>query len=76
MWDSIKPPAIYLFETQTHCSIKLLYIKKIFFSLALPIHSAADFLATKDPNTEEEQEENTPIYEKFDALLHGSKSKL
>ncbi|XP_035210983.1 zygotic DNA replication licensing factor mcm3-like [Stegodyphus dumicola] len=42
----------------------------------LPIHSAADFLATKDPDAEEEQEENTPIYEKFDALLHGSKAKM
>ncbi|KAG8178125.1 hypothetical protein JTE90_020830 [Oedothorax gibbosus] len=42
----------------------------------LPIHTAADFLATKDPNAEEEQEENTPIYEKFDALLHGSKAKM
>ncbi|KAF8767426.1 DNA replication licensing factor MCM3 like protein [Argiope bruennichi] len=42
----------------------------------LPIHTSADFLATKDPDAEEEQEENTPIYEKFDALLHGSRSKM
>ncbi|GFQ67518.1 zygotic DNA replication licensing factor mcm3, partial [Trichonephila clavata] len=29
----------------------------------LPIHTSADFLATKNPDVEEEQEENTPIYE-------------
>ncbi|GBM63135.1 Maternal DNA replication licensing factor mcm3 [Araneus ventricosus] len=42
----------------------------------LPIHTSADFLATKNPDAEEEQEENTPIYEKFDALLHGSRAKM
>ncbi|GFQ81180.1 zygotic DNA replication licensing factor mcm3 [Trichonephila clavata] len=42
----------------------------------LPIHTSADFLATKNPDVEEEQEENTPIYEKFDALLHGTRSKM
>jgi len=42
----------------------------------LPIHVSADFLATKDPDAEEREEENTPIYEKFDALLHGSRAKM
>ncbi|XP_054708242.1 LOW QUALITY PROTEIN: zygotic DNA replication licensing factor mcm3-like, partial [Uloborus diversus] len=42
----------------------------------LPIHSSADFLATKDPDAEEGQQEDTPIYEKFDALLHGSRAKM
>ncbi|GIY20972.1 zygotic DNA replication licensing factor mcm3 [Caerostris extrusa] len=41
----------------------------------LPIHTSADFLATKDPDAEEEQEENTPMFEKYDALLHGSRAK-
>lgn len=41
----------------------------------LPIHTAADFLSTKDPDAEEQEEENTPIYEKFDALLHGAKAR-
>lgn len=45
-------------------------------SSALPIHVSADFLATKDPDAEEREEESTPIYEKFDALLHGSKAKM
>ncbi|XP_015905986.2 zygotic DNA replication licensing factor mcm3 isoform X1 [Parasteatoda tepidariorum] len=42
----------------------------------LPIHSAADFLATKDPDSEDEQDGETPIFEKFDALLHGSRAKM
>ncbi|GIY50960.1 zygotic DNA replication licensing factor mcm3 [Caerostris darwini] len=41
----------------------------------LPIHTSADFLATKDPDAEEQQEENTPMFEKYDALLHGSRAK-
>lgn len=51
-----------------------LYINILFFT-ALPIYTAADFLSTKDPDAEEREEESTPIYEKFDALLHGSKAR-
>ncbi|KAK2188881.1 hypothetical protein NP493_117g07014 [Ridgeia piscesae] len=39
---------------------------------ALPLTLNLDLLATKDPNLEEDKEnEETPIYEKFDNLLHG-----
>ena len=35
-----------------------------------------DLLATKDPNLEEDKEnEETPLYEKFDNLLHGGNRK-
>lgn len=39
----------------------------------MPIESSAEFLATKDPDAEEEETE-TPLYEKFDPLLHGTRS--
>ncbi|XP_064651857.1 zygotic DNA replication licensing factor mcm3-like [Lineus longissimus] len=43
---------------------------------ALPMSSTVDLLATKDPDAEQEEDEETPIYEKFDNLLHGgSRSK-
>ena len=39
---------------------------------ALPMTLNLDLLATKDPNLEEDKEnQETPIYEKFDNLLHG-----
>ncbi|XP_064596970.1 zygotic DNA replication licensing factor mcm3-like [Liolophura sinensis] len=38
---------------------------------ALPFGSSVDLLATKDPNASQEEEEDTPIYEKYDHLLHG-----
>ncbi|KAI0207386.1 Zygotic DNA replication licensing factor mcm3 [Lamellibrachia satsuma] len=39
---------------------------------ALPLTLNLDLLATKDPNLEDDKEnQETPIYEKFDNLLHG-----
>ena len=38
----------------------------------LPMGSSVDMLATRDPDAEEEEEEDTPIYEKYDHLLHGA----
>ncbi|XP_049784125.1 zygotic DNA replication licensing factor mcm3 [Schistocerca serialis cubense] len=38
----------------------------------LPMGSAADLLATNNPDVEEEDDSNAPIYEKYDALLHGN----
>ncbi|RWS05591.1 zygotic DNA replication licensing factor mcm3-like protein [Dinothrombium tinctorium] len=40
----------------------------------MPIISAADFLSTKDIDAGEEDSE-TPIYEKYDSLLHGNRSR-
>ncbi|KAG1669231.1 DNA replication licensing factor MCM3 [Nymphon striatum] len=40
---------------------------------ALPFGGSANMLATKDPDMEKNnEEEDTPIYEKYDALLHGN----
>lgn len=39
----------------------------------LPINTTADFLTTNNPD--EEEKGTIPLYEKYDALLHGSKSK-
>lgn len=42
---------------------------------ALPMGLGVELLSTDDPNSQNHQEENaeeTPIYEKYDALLHGS----
>lgn len=45
-------------------------------SSALPIRSTADLLTTHDPEEiEKENEKETSIYEKHDALLHGSKRR-
>lgn len=38
----------------------------------LPMGSEIDILATKNPDAIEEEDEDTPIYEKYDALLHGN----
>jgi len=40
------------------------------FCVALPLANSLDLLATHDPDADEENEEETPIYEKFDPLLH------
>ncbi|XP_068081318.1 DNA replication licensing factor Mcm3 [Anabrus simplex] len=38
----------------------------------LPMGSAADMLATQNPDVEEEDDTKTPVFEKYDALLHGN----
>lgn len=38
----------------------------------LPMGSSADVLATSNPDIEEEEEVDTPVYEKYDTLLHGN----
>ncbi|CAG2057077.1 unnamed protein product [Timema podura] len=38
----------------------------------LPMGSSVDMLSTYNPDTAEEDDVNTPIYEKYDSLLHGS----
>lgn len=42
---------------------------------ALPLTSSLDLLATQDPNAEEDEDEETPLYEKFDPLLHQERGK-
>ncbi|XP_043855599.1 DNA replication licensing factor MCM3 isoform X1 [Dromiciops gliroides] len=42
---------------------------------AMPLGSAVDILATDDPNFVLEDRQETPIYEKHDNLLHGTKKK-
>ncbi|XP_036074666.1 DNA replication licensing factor MCM3 isoform X2 [Rousettus aegyptiacus] len=42
---------------------------------AMPLGSAVDILATDDPNLNQEDQQDTQIYEKHDNLLHGSKKK-
>lgn len=39
---------------------------------ALPIGAGADMLSTSNPDAVEDEETDTPIYEKYNALLHGS----
>merc|ERR1711962_1493578 len=39
---------------------------------ALPMGLGVDMLSTTNPNEVEDDEAETPIYEKYDALLHGS----
>ena len=41
---------------------------------ALPIISAADFLSTKDLENDDD-DHDTPIYEQYNSLLHGNRSK-
>ena len=41
----------------------------------LPMGSSVDLLATSNPEEEQEEETETPIYEKFDSLLHGANRK-
>jgi hypothetical protein len=38
---------------------------------ALPMGSSVDMLSTLNPDLEEADSLNTPIYEKYDSLLHG-----
>ncbi|XP_072371240.1 DNA replication licensing factor MCM3 isoform X2 [Scyliorhinus torazame] len=42
---------------------------------ALPLGSAVDILATEDPDTTQEEEQELQIYEKHDNLLHGAKRR-
>ncbi|XP_004424085.1 PREDICTED: DNA replication licensing factor MCM3 isoform X1 [Ceratotherium simum simum] len=42
---------------------------------AMPLGSAVDILATDDPNFNQEDQQDTQIYEKHDNLLHGTKKK-
>jgi len=37
---------------------------------ALPLANTLDLLATHDPDADEDTAEDTPVYEKFDPLLH------
>lgn len=41
----------------------------------LPMGSDTSVLATQDPDTEEREQTETPMYEKYDHLLHGSSRK-
>ena len=41
----------------------------------LAIAGDADILTTKDMESNENEDEETPIYEKYDALLHGNSRK-
>jgi len=43
--------------------------------LALPLANTLDLLATNDPDLDEENEEDTPVYEKFDPLLHRDQGR-
>jgi len=45
------------------------------FCVALPLANSLDLLATHDPDADEENEEETPIYEKFDPLLHRDQGR-
>ncbi|XP_041360828.1 zygotic DNA replication licensing factor mcm3-like [Gigantopelta aegis] len=38
----------------------------------LPMGSSVNMLATQDPDKEQDENEETPMYEKYDHLLHGS----
>lgn len=42
---------------------------------AMPLGSAVDILATDDPSFNQEDQQDTQIYEKHDNLLHGTKKK-
>ena len=37
--------------------------------------SNAEFLSTRDSESLDREDGETPIYEKYDALLHGSRTK-
>lgn len=39
---------------------------------ALPMGLGVDMLSTQNPDEAEDEGVDTPIYEKYDALLHGS----
>ena len=42
---------------------------------ALAFSSTVDVLTTRDPEAQEEEEQDTPIYDKHDNLLHGDKTR-
>jgi len=42
---------------------------------AMPFGSSVDILATFDPEKEEEDDEETPVWEKYNACLHGPRTK-
>ncbi|XP_071496068.1 zygotic DNA replication licensing factor mcm3-like [Diadema antillarum] len=42
---------------------------------AMPLGSSVEFLATNDPDEEEEERQETKVYDKHDKLLHGSRKK-
>lgn len=37
--------------------------------------SDASILATRDPDADEQEQTDTPMYEKYDHMLHGSSRK-
>lgn len=43
--------------------------------VVLPMGSDTSVLATQDPDTEEREQMETPIYEKYDHMLHGGSRK-
>ena len=45
------------------------------FCAALPLANSLDLLATHDPDADDDAEEDTPIYEKFDPLLHRDRGR-
>ena len=48
----------------------------VLFVVALPMGAAPDLLSTENAaNDEEGDEEDSPIYEKYNALLHGKSRK-
>ena len=47
-------------------------LSTMFLPTALPFGVTAETLATRDPDVDEE-EADTPIYEKYDATLHGQR---
>ena len=53
----------------------MFFMSVVFPSTVLPMGSSVDLLATTDPEAEQEEEADTPIYEKFDGLLHGAHRK-
>ncbi len=42
---------------------------------ALALSTAVDLLTTHDMTADNDDEQETPIYEKFDAMLHGKEKK-
>lgn len=57
-------------------SSSLIVSNIIQFSIAvLPMGSDASILATRDPDADEQEQTDTPMYEKYDHMLHGSSRK-
>lgn len=58
------------------CMGKLICSFATFCLSVLPLGTDVDMLATTDPDFEDTEESETPVYEKHDKLLHGpAKSK-